>query len=94
MQHIVNWGGENVLAKDTTFSHLVLFVVKLCRHWLGEVLIGALNLAIGLVTAFSQFGSILWILCVALLLAPLFANPLKHIKRKRRTQRATDWNVS
>lgn len=43
-------------------------MVKLCRHWLGEVLIGALNLAIGLVTAFSQFGSILWILCVALLL--------------------------
>lgn len=43
-------------------------MVKLCRHWLGEVLIGALNLAIGRVTVFSQFGSILWILCVALLL--------------------------
>lgn len=67
MQRFMDWG-RTALDKDTAFSNLLLFVVKLCRHWFGEVLMGILNVAIGLLTAFSQFGPILWILCVILLL--------------------------
>lgn len=67
MQRIVDWG-KAVLNKDTAFANLLLFLVKLCRHWFGEVLIGILDLAIALLTAFSQFGILLWILCGLLLI--------------------------
>lgn len=59
---------KKMAARDTAFSHLLLFMLKLCRHWFCEVLVTVLEIAIGIMTAYTYFGVLLWVVCALLVL--------------------------
>ena len=59
---------KRMAARDTAFSYLLLFMLKLCRHWFCEVLVTIIEIAIGIMTAFSYFGVLLWVVCALLVI--------------------------